>query len=142
MNQSHVKTAHRLLGLLIFAALVCGFQRTGSAQTVQEIVAETIDDVSVEFISAAPDDAAAGPPTSVPEHEIASRHFTMIDVFKITALLSLFLIGYSLWMHGQSGRGWIAIAIAGGMITVAGKMILSMFVEVTNPYSPPDWDEE
>ena len=66
----------------------------------------------------------------------------MTHAIQITALLSIFLIGYSLWMNGKNGRGWFAVAIAMGIMTVIAKVILSMFVEVTNPYSPPDWDEE
>ena len=141
MNKSQVKTASRLLGVLIFMTLVGGFHLQRAAVTAQEIVAETIDVVSIDSVSV-DDGASAEPLKSVSDPETSPRQFTMSHAIQITALLSIFLIGYSLWMNGKNGRGWFAVAIAFGMLTVIAKVILSMFVEVTNPYSPPDWDEE
>ena len=56
--------------------------------------------------------------------------------------VSVFFCGYSLITAGKKGAGWITISLLITVLAILTKLVLSMFVEVTTQYTPPDWDEE
>jgi ABC-type glycerol-3-phosphate transport system permease component len=76
----------------------------------------------------------------------ASGHFFRLphnaEIAWSLLTLSAFLCGYSLITAGKKGVGWFTVSLIITVLAVVAKLVLSMFVEVTTQYSPPDWDED
>jgi cytochrome bd-type quinol oxidase subunit 2 len=64
------------------------------------------------------------------------------EMTEIAMLLAVFLLGYSLLTAGRRGWGWATIVALATLLLAIGRIFLSMFLEVTTDYGPPDWDEE
>lgn len=133
--KSSSKTATWIIGILLVCFLTAPTNGMWAMQQNQESVLARSDDSTW----------SAGEPLN---NEIQESDWfqwpeiTGIDFAKIGFFMAVFLTAYSLVTTGKRGRGWIVVGIIAGAITIIGKGILSMFVEVTREYCPPDWDED
>ncbi len=64
------------------------------------------------------------------------------QIAELAILIAVFLAGYSLMTAGKRGWGWVLATFIFGMLMGVVRCVLSMFLELTSDYGPPDWDED
>lgn len=135
MSKCKVMTAGWLLGLLLCLLLFASaIPALAVVPTQNDAGAVAVEPTAVW--SMASDEA------NVDARWFSIPNVSFATIGEIVFFAACLLTGYSLLTAGKRGWGWFALSIMLGMIAVITKIGLSMFVEVTRDYCPPDWDED
>ena len=115
------------------ATLLCWFLIVPATNAIANGVGQTFDG---EEVSAAETPLTENPAWfQLPEIGVG-------DIVTVALFAALLLTVYSLLTTGKRGWGWMVVGFIASVIAIIGKGILSVFVEITSEYCPPDWDED
>jgi hypothetical protein len=136
--RSKAQTAMLLVGLLLCCLLPAPGDSVLAMKAMQQHEEVLLVDGDVGQWS-------AGQPLAAENQEdgwFQMPETTGVDFAKLVFFMAVFLTANSLLTSGKRGWGWILVGIIAGAVTIVAKGFLSMFVEVTSEYCPPDWDED
>ncbi len=77
--------------------------------------------------------------SSAPLSETLMSHTPEIAIAAVS-LISISLLGYNLVSSGKGGWGWMTLCIVATILAMFGKMIVSLFQEISAANSIADWD--
>jgi hypothetical protein len=134
--------------LAFFAAITlqCPLIGTRSAIGQTPEIAEQIDD---NFQNETIDASEKPESNSVAEKSVGdesasapARKLTLTHIVQLSFIAILIIWGYSLVMSGKLGVGWMVLSGILGVLGYFGRMLKSLFQEVTASNEVGDWEDE